>query len=75
MGEMIKEVRRQLIDGLEDCYTDEQVKFIEKRLSEIMRENNLSIDELNEYCWANSSEMFTCIFSGKEFDKDNFEVD
>jgi len=75
MEEMIKEVRRQLIDGLEIEYTPKQIETIDTRLWEIMRENNLSIDELNEYCWANSSEMFACIFNGKEFNKDNFEVD
>ena len=71
----IKEVRKQLIEGLEDCYTPEKIEIIDKRLSEIAKENGLTNDELNEYCWANSSEMFACIFDYKEFDKDNFEVD
>ena len=71
----IQEVRKQLIDGLESEYTPKQIETIEVRLGEIAKENNLSIDELNEYCWANSSEMFTCIFSYKEFDKSNFEID
>jgi len=71
----IQEVRKQLIDGLESEYTPKDIRFIECRLDEIAKENNLSLDELNEYCWANSSEMFTCIFNGKDFNKDNFEVD
>ena len=71
----IKEVRRQLIDGLESCYTPEKIEIIDKRLGEIAKENSLTNDELNEYCWANSSEMFACIFDYKEFDKKNFEVD
>ena len=71
----IQEVRKQLIDGLESEYTPKDIRLIECRLDEIAKENNLSLDELNEYCWANSSEMFTCIFNGKEFNKDNFEVD
>lgn len=71
----IQEVRKQLIDGLESEYTPKQIETIDTRLGEIAKENNLSLDELNEYCWANSSEMFTCIFNGKDFDKDNFEVD
>ena len=71
----IQEVRRQLIDGLESEYTPNQIKTIEIRLGEIAKENNLSLKELNEYCWANSSEMFACIFNGKEFEKENFEVE
>lgn len=71
----IKEVRRQLIDGLEDEYSPVDVGFIEIRLEEIAEMENMTLEELNEYCWANSSEMFACIFDYKEFDKRNFEVD
>ena len=71
----IQEIRKQLIGGLESEYTPKQIETIDTRLGEIAKENNLSLDELNEYCWANSSEMFTCIFNGKDFDKNNFEVD
>lgn len=71
----IQEVRKQLIDGLEDEYTPSQVKFIEIRLEEIADMEKMTLDELNEYCWANSNEMFACIFDYKEFNKANFEVD
>lgn len=50
-------VRNQLIDGLENDFTDE---------------NNLSADDLDYYCWADSSLMFDCIFSGKTIDPDLF---
>ena len=70
-----QEIRKNLIDGLEDEYTPKQIETIDTRLGEIAKENNLSLDELDEYCWANSSEMFACIFDYKEFDKNNFEVD
>ena len=71
----IQEIRKQLIDGLEDEFPLPKIKLVEERLGMIAKENNLSLDELNEYCWANSSEMFACIFDNKEFDKKNFEVD
>ena len=70
-----KEVARQLIDGLEDEYTPEKIKFIEKRLKEISEMEKMTLEELNEYCWANSLEMFACIFDYKVFDKENFEID
>lgn len=65
-------VRNQLIDGLENDFTDEQVQYIDKRLKEIADENNLSADDLDYYCWADSSLMFDCIFSGKTIDPDLF---
>lgn len=71
----IEDVRNQLIDGLEEEYTKEQINTIDNRLQEIANENGLTIEQLNEFCWANSSEMFTCIFNGKEFNPSNFEVD
>lgn len=71
----IEDIRKQLIDGLEEEFSKERIKTIDKRLLEIAKENHLSLEELNEYCWANSSEMFTCIFNGKEFNKDNFDLD
>jgi hypothetical protein len=40
----IKEVRRQLIDGLESCYTPEKIEIIDKRLGEIAKENGLTND-------------------------------
>lgn len=71
----IEDVRKQLIDDLEEEYTKEQINMIDIRLGEIAKENGLTIEKLNEFCWANSSEMFTCIFNGKEFNPSNFEVD
>lgn len=71
----IEEVIKGLIDGLEEDYSELQVNTIRTRLCEVADENHLSLEELNEYCWANSSEMFACIFDGKEFCKENFEVD
>ncbi len=71
----IEEVRKQLIDDLEKEYTPKDIEFIDIRLQEIADMEHFSLEELNEYCWANSSEMFACIFDYKEFDKKNFEVD
>lgn len=71
----IKEVRQSLINGLEEEYTDEDIKFIDQRLQEIMDLEHMTIEDLDYYCTANSSEMFTCIFNYKAFDKKNFEVD
>lgn len=68
----VEEVRNELISGIEEEYTSNDIKFIDKRLNEIASENGLSMEELNEYCWANSSEIFTCIFNGKEFNTNNF---
>ena len=64
-----------LIDGFEGDYSPEELAFMAKRLEEIAKENNLSLDELDYYCTANSSEMFACIFDYKEFNKKNFDVD
>ena len=66
-------VRNALIDGLENDFTDQQIQFIDKRLKEIDDENNLSADDLDYYCWADSSLMFDCIFTGKQFDPDLFD--
>lgn len=71
----VEEVRNELISGIEGEYTSNDIKFIDKRLNEIASENGLSMEELNEYCWANSSEIFTCIFNGKEFNTNNFVMD
>lgn len=71
----IKDVRQSLIHGLEKEYTDDDIKFIDQRLREIEEEENMTIEDLDYYCTANSSEMFACIFDYKEFDKKNFEVD
>ena len=68
----IKEVRKQLIKGLENEYTPKDIEFIDIRLDEIADIENLTIDELDDYCTANSTEMLSCIFEYKEFNKDNF---
>jgi hypothetical protein len=71
----IEEVRNNLIKDLEDCYTPTQIELIDLRLEEIAKEEGMTLEDLDYYCTANSSEMFTCIFNYKEFDKKNFEVD
>lgn len=72
---VIKDVRQSLIHDLEKEYTDDDIKFIDQRLREIEEEEDMTIEDLDYYCTANSSEMFACIFDYKEFDKKNFEVD
>ena len=71
----IKEVRNNLIKGLESEYTQTEIDFIDIRLEEIAEMERMSLEDLDYYCTANSSEMFTCIFNYKVFDKNNFEVD
>lgn len=71
----IKEVRNGLIEDLEDEYTPTDIEFIDIRLKEIADMECMSIEDLDYYCTANSSEMFACIFDYKEFDKKNFELD
>jgi len=71
----IRDVRASLIKDLEEEYSNEQVSFIDKRLEEIAKENDLSNEDLDYYCTANSSEMFAVIFDYKEFDINNFEID
>lgn len=68
----IKEVRDNLIKDIEFEFTDEDLDLIDERLAEILESENLTLDELDNYCWLNSAEMFDCIFDGKEFDKNNF---
>ena len=71
----IEDVRKSLICDLESEYTQHQIEFIDSRLEEIRKENNLSYDDLEYYCSCDSSEMFSCIFDYKEFDTNNFNVD
>ena len=71
----LQSIRASLIDDFEDDYTPEQIAFIDKRLEEIAKENGLSLEDLDYYCFANSSEMFSVIFDGKEFCKENFNLD
>lgn len=71
----IQEVRNNLIKGLESEYTQTEIDFIDIRLEEIAEMERMSLEDLDYYCTANSSEMFTCIFNYKVIDKKNFEVD
>ena len=71
----IKEVRNNLIHGLESEYTPTEIELIDIRLDEIAEMEHMSLEDLDYYCTANSSEMFACIFDYKEFNKKNFEVD
>lgn len=68
----IIEVRNNLIKDIEFEFTNEDLDLIDERLAEILESENLTLDELDNYCWLNSAEMFDCIFDGKEFDKNNF---
>lgn len=69
----IKEVRDNLINGLENEYTPTEIELIDIRLEEIMEMEHITIEDLDYYCTANSVEMFACIFDYKEFDKNNFK--
>ena len=69
----IQDVRNNLLNGLEEEYTKDDVRFIDIRLDEIADIERMSLDELNDYCWANANEMFACIFDYKVFNKDNFK--
>ena len=71
----IQEVRNNLIKGLESEYTQTEIDFIDIRLEEIAEMERMSLEDLDYYCTANSSEMFSCIFDYKEFKKENFNVD
>ena len=71
----IKEVRNNLIKDLESEYTPTDIELIDIRLNEIASMENMTIEDLDYYCAINSSEMFSCIFDYKEFNKKNFEID
>ena len=68
----IQEVRNNLINGLENEYNESDIRFIDIRLDEIADMERMTLEDLNYYCSANSSEMFECIFNYKVFDKANF---
>ena len=70
----IEEVRNGLIKDLENEYSKREIDFIDIRLEEIAEIEHMTLEELDYYCTANSSEMFSCIFNYKVFDKNNFEV-
>lgn len=71
----IQEVRNNLIEGLENEYSSYDISYIDIRLDEIADIEGMSLEDLDYYCTANSSEMFACIFDYKEFKKENFEID
>jgi hypothetical protein len=71
----IKDVRNNLIKDLESEYTPTEIELIDIRLEEIAEMERMSLEDLDYYCTANSSEMFSCIFDYKEFKKENFNVD
>ena len=53
----IQEVVRQLLDGLDNSDFD----YVCERLKQIQDEDGLTIDQLNELCWADSDAMFNRI--------------
>ena len=68
----VQEVRNNLINGLENEYNEGDIRFIDIRLDEIADMERMTLEDLDYYCSANSSEMFECIFNYKVFDKANF---
>ena len=68
----IKGIAMELVNGIEDQYSESEINYIATRLEEIADIEHLTNDELSYYCSANSNEMFLCIFDFKEFDKNNF---
>ena len=70
----IEEVRNGLIKDLENEYSQRDIDFIDIRLEEIADMELMSLEELDRYCTANSSEIFACIFDYKPFDIDNFKL-
>ena len=68
----IEDIRNRLIEGLEDNYTDDELRFIDIRLEEISDLERLSLEALDYLCWADSAEMFDVIFDYKIFDLENF---
>lgn len=62
---------KSLIDGLN--YSQERIAFIQFRLTEIMKDNNLTLEELDKYCWADSCTMFGVIFEYADFDPQKFQ--
>jgi hypothetical protein len=71
----IKDIRNGLIKDLESEYTPTDIELIDIRLREIAESEHLTLDDLDYYCTANSSEMFHCIFDYADFNRKNFEVD
>ena len=57
----IQEVRNNIIDGLEDEYTPNQIRFIDDRLEEIAGDENMSLEYLDYYCTANYIYSFAVV--------------
>ena len=66
----IKDVRNHLVKDL--TFSDDDIEFIDQRLEEIMRDENLTLEDLEHYCYADSNNMFDIIFDYKDFDEDDF---
>ena len=56
-----EEINNQLNDGIER--TQEELETCKKWLIEFATANQLSLKELNEFCWKNSAWIFDHIFS------------
>lgn len=54
----LKEVARQLCDGL-----DMNLQDIENKLGQYVNDNPMSLEKLNELCWADSNKMFSILES------------
>jgi len=57
----MEQVAKQLFDGMEMQYEHEKT-FILERLEELRKEHNWTIEQLNEYCWEDSTRAFDYIF-------------
>ena len=66
----IDDILHGLTNGLK--YSKERLLFIRFRLNEIRREYNLSLEELDNYCWLDSCTMFGIIFDYADFDREKF---
>lgn len=51
----ITKIAKELIDGLEDF---QDLKETENALKSYMEDNNLTLKELREKCWEDSSNIF-----------------
>lgn len=67
----IDDILHGLTNGLK--YSKERLLFIRFRLNEIRREYNLSLEELDNYCWIDSCTMFGIIFDYADFDPQKFQ--
>ena len=68
----VKEVRNHLLDGIDRGFPPSEIEFIDIRLQEIADMEHMTMDELDNYCYADSNEIFECIYNYKEFNENNF---